>query len=92
MELSTSTFNVEGSKSKPIRPAPPRPPRENSGFGVSGVWGAIFTRVAQKLRRLILLHFGLIVFRIHFGKTRKPFIFMIFRFLGVSMTPKTNYS
>ena len=48
-----------------------------SGFGVWGVWGTICTvnfieRMAQKLCRIILLHLGLITFRFHFGKTRKP--------------------
>ena len=70
---------------------------EKSGFGVWGVWGTNFTvnlkkRVAQKLRRTILLHFRLIPFRCLFGKTRKPIIIMIFGFLDESMTPKTNYS
>ena len=61
-----------------------------------GVWGAFFAvnckkKVARKLHGIILLHFGLIIFRIHFWKTRKPFIFMIFRFSDVTMSPKTNY-
>ena len=34
-------------------------------------------RAAQKLRSILLLHFGLVTFRFHFRKTRKPFIFMI---------------
>ena len=43
----------------------------NAAFGSEGVWAVIFTfdlieRVAQNLRRTILLHFGLIAFRIHF--------------------------
>ena len=36
-------------------------------------------RVAQKVRRIILLHFGL---WFHVGKTRKPFMFMVFGFGG----------
>ena len=55
------------------------------GFGGlgGGVWGAIFIvifkkSVAQKLCRIILLHFGVVTFRIPFGKTRTPFIFMVF--------------
>ena len=35
-------------------------------------------RIAPKLRRIILLDFGLVTFRFHFGKIRKPVIFMIF--------------
>ena len=70
--------------------------REKSGVGVWEVWEAIFIvhfkkRVAHKLRRITLLHLGLITLRIHFRKTRKPFIFMIFIFSDVSMTLKTNY-
>ena len=54
---------------------------ENPNLG-SGGSGAIFIvsfikRLAQKLRRIILLHFGLVTFRIHLKKTRKPYIFMI---------------
>ena len=41
--------------------------------------GAIFIvnfgkRVARKLCRIMLLHFGIVTFRFHFGRTRKPFI------------------
>ena len=32
--------------------------------------------MAQELRRIILLHFGLVTFQFHFGKTRTVFIFM----------------
>ena len=58
-----------------------------------GVWGTIFIincskRIAQKLRRIILLHFGLFIFRFHLGEARKPFIFMIFDLVDVTMTPK----
>ena len=59
--------------------------RTNCGFGVWGrVCGAIFIinfiaqRIGQTLRRIILLHLGLVTFRIHFRKIRKPFIFMVF--------------
>ena len=38
----------------------------------------------QKLRRIILLHFGLVTLRMHFGELPKS------SFLDVSMTPKTN--
>ena len=59
----------------------------NVGFGVWGVWVAIFIvniieRLAQKLRRTIMLRFGLVTFGIHFGKGRKLVIFMLFRILG----------
>ena len=52
------------------------------------IWGP--KRLAQKLRRIILLLFGLVTFRFHFGKTRKLMIFMVFGFWDVTMTPKTN--
>ena len=52
-----------------------------------GLWGGLGGHsyckyngktIAQKLRRTFLLHFGLAAFRIHFRKTRKPFMFMFF--------------
>ena len=62
-----------------------------------GLWalGAMFTvsfkkRVVRKLRIIILLHFGLVTFRSRYGEDRNPFIVMIFAFLYVPMTPKTN--
>ena len=60
---------------------------EKSGFGVQGVWGAILIvnfieRLAQKLCRIILLHFGLVTFMIHFRNPRKPSIFMVFGPIG----------
>ena len=62
-----------------------RNPRKSEGKTRSGgVWGAIsivniIARIAQKLRRIILLHFGQVVtFRIHFRKKRKVLIFMFF--------------
>ena len=56
---------------------------EKSGFEVWGCPGSHCyckskKRVARKLRRIILLHFGLVTFRFHFGKTRKVSMFMIF--------------
>ena len=36
--------------------------------------------MTQKLRRIILLHFGLITFRFHFGKIRQVIIFIMFVF------------
>ena len=65
-------------------------PMENPGnpgqivrLGSEGLLGAIFIvniikRIAPKLHRIILLHFGLVTFRIHFGKTLNPLIFMVF--------------
>ena len=47
-------------------------------------------RVAQKLRIIILLHFGLITFRIHFGKTPNPSFSCFSDLADVTMTPKTN--
>ena len=44
----------------------------------------------QELRKIILLHLGLITFQFRFGRHLKPIIMRIFRFLDVSMTPKTN--
>ena len=38
----------------------------------------------------MLLHFGFVTFRFHYGRTRKPVIFMIFGFWDASTTPKTN--
>ena len=50
----------------------------------------IWKRYASKLRRAILLHFGLGTFRFHYRKDRKPVIFTMSGFLDVSMTPKAN--
>ena len=60
---------------------------KNPVLGPGGSEGAILTvnfekRVARKLRRIILLHLRLITFGFHFGKTRKPFICMIFGLFG----------
>ena len=83
----------------PLRARYLQAPRDNpgkNGFGVWGGLGAIFTvtfanRVARKFRRIILLYFGLITFRFHFGKAWKPFVFMIFGFLDVFMTPPNQF-
>ena len=45
----------------------------------------------QGLRRIILLHFGLATFRFSSGKDRKPIMFMMSGFSGVSMIPKTIF-
>ena len=53
--------------------------------------GIFIEKICQKLRRIILLHFGLITSRFASGRFRKPAISMISRFSDVPMTPKTNY-
>ena len=45
-------------------------------------------RLARKLCRIILLYFGLITFRFHFRKTRKPFIVMDFEPSGHDHGPQ----
>ena len=49
----------------------------------------VFKRLAQKLRRIILLHFRLMTFRFHYGRSLKHDNCMIL-FSDVSMTPQTN--
>ena len=44
---------------------------------------------AKRLRRIILVHFGLITFRLAHGKTKTP-QFMISEFSDMSLSPKTN--
>ena len=51
----------------------------------------IIKRIAGKLRRIILLHFGLVTCRFHYGRSRKLLIFMILGFSDVSMTPQNQY-
>ena len=71
---------------------------KKSDFGSGGVLGAIFIvnimkRIVQKLCRTILLHFGLVFFRIHFGKTKKVTISMFFGFGGLAHdSPNQCYS
>ena len=65
---------------------------KNPDLGSGGSWEPFFNinsnkRIAQKLRRIILLHFGLMTFHFHFPKNQKVLKFMIF---GPS-DPKTNY-
>ena len=55
----------------------------NVDLGSGVVWGVILIvncikRLAEKLRRIILVHFGLITFGINFRKTRKLIIVMVF--------------
>ena len=40
--------------------------------GLGGILNVNIMKMTQKLRRIILLHLGLVAFRFHFGKTRKP--------------------
>ena len=69
---------------------------ENPDLGSRGSEGAISTvnlnkRLAQKLRRTILLHFGLIIFKSHFGKPGNPSFSWFSDLADVTMTPTTNY-
>ena len=69
---------------------------EKCGFRVWGVCGAIFSldmieRLAQNLRRIILLPFGLVTFRIHFRKPPKPFIFIVFVLSGRDHDSQNQY-
>ena len=47
-------------------------------------------RIAGKLGRIVLLHFGLVTFRFHYWKTLKPLMFMISHFSEVFTNPNTN--
>ena len=65
-------------------------------WGLKGFWGVIFIvdiikRIAPKLRRTILLHFGLVTFRFHFGETRKPIIFTVFGLGGRDHDSQNQY-
>ena len=48
-------------------------------FGALGGLGAIFTvdRIARKLCRIILLRFGLVIFKFHYWRTRKSFFMVL---------------
>ena len=71
--------------------------REKRWIWGLGVWGAIcivniIERIAQKLRRIILLHFGLVTFRIHVGKISENLAFLCFSDLAdVTMIPNTIF-
>ena len=57
--------------------------RKKSLWGLPGSGGTFLKlnfdkRVAQKLRRIILLHIGLVILNVHFPKVRKVIIFMMF--------------
>ena len=46
--------------------------------------------IAGKLHRIILLHLGLVTFRFHYGRNRKPTMSMISGLMDVSPSPKNN--
>ena len=48
-------------------------------------------RLAQKLRRIILLHFGLELLDLILGKAENPSFTWFSDLLDVTMAPKTNY-
>ena len=55
------------------------------------VWGVNFIeRIAQKLHRIILLHFGLVTFEFDFRKTRKLIIFLVFGPSGRNHGPQNQ--
>ena len=60
-----------------------RKSRKVADLGSGGLGGHFavnfMRRIAQKLRIIILLHFGIITLRFHFGKTRTLFVFHGFR-------------
>ena len=67
---------------------PLRGPFLGSGWrvGLGGVgWGVgveevhFYCKLIRKLRRNVLLHFGLIVFKIHLGKNQNTIIFIVSR-------------
>ena len=65
--------------------------------GLGGLGGGIFIvnivkRIARKLRKIILLYFGLITSRLNFitGKPEKPLFLWFLDMVGLTMTPKTN--
>ena len=65
-------------------------------LGSGRVWGGIvivtFMKSAtQELRRIILLHFGRVTFRFHFGKARTVIMFTIFGFLDMSKALKNQF-
>ena len=64
------------------------------GLGGLGVMSIVNLkkRLAQKVRRIILLHLGRVTFRIHFGKARKVITFMLFGLGGrVHDSPNQYY-
>ena len=57
---------------------------------LGNVYSKYYKRLA-KIRRTILLHFGLVTFRFADTRALKPIISMISGFSDVSLSPKTNY-
>ena len=49
---------------------------------------SLIERIAQRLRRIILLHFGLVIFRFHYWKNPKPLIFMVLGLFLILETPR----
>ena len=52
---------------------------------------SLWKRYGQKLRRIILLQFGLVTFRFVYGRDRKPIVSMISGFLDVSLSPNQYF-
>ena len=72
--------------------------RQPGNPGQIRFWGleAIFIinfkkRVAQKLRRIILLHYGLVTFRFRFGKIEKSSLSWFSDLADATMTSQTDY-
>ena len=64
--------------------------------GSRGVWRVIcivniIQVLAEKLRKIILLHFGLLTFRIHFRENRKLIIVMFSGLGGRVHEPRNQY-
>ena len=63
---------------------------------LGGSGGAFYckikTLITPKLCRIILLHFGLITFRFHFGKSEQSSFFWFLDLVDMTMGPHTNYS
>ena len=59
---------------------------------IGGDLGAIFIkRIAQKLRVIILLQFGLATFRIDFGEPKNPPCSWLSNLADVTITPQASY-
>ena len=70
---------------------------ENMANAFAGVCESVFTlnfefRNGQKLRRIILLHFGQATFTFHSPEILNGFMLMLFGTSGRSMTPRSHYS
>ena len=71
---------------------------ENHRKNIKACWSSlgpfivnVIKRLAEKLRSITLVHFGLVTVRFHYGRNLKPLIFMISGFSEVSMTRQTKY-